>query len=139
VIVFGYSPEIREDIYHLSVGQTIMVDDKYRISLNKIKREHVLFKNDRNTEFIDGDKSGNRLIVRYWQKGDKFTPLGMNNRRKLSDFFIDLKLNTTLKREIPIVCKDEQIIWIAGYRLDDKFKVTDTTTKCYKLELKKNR
>ena len=93
--------------------------------------------NDRNTEFIDGAKCGTRLVVRFWRKGDRFTPLGMRNHRKLSDFFIDLKLSTTLKREIPIVCNQDQIIWIAGYRLDDKYKVTEKTKLFYKLELKK--
>jgi tRNA(Ile)-lysidine synthase len=137
LIIFGRIPEIRTEIYTLSVGQTITVDDKYNISLNKITGDHVSFENDRNTEFIDGEKSGSELVVRYWQKGDRFRPLGMKNHRKLSDFFIDLKLSTTLKREIPIVCKEDEIIWITGYRLDDYYKVTDETRIFYKLELKK--
>jgi tRNA(Ile)-lysidine synthase len=136
LIIFGRIPKVREEMYHLSVGQTIAVDDKYNISLNKITGDHVSFENDRNTEFIDGDKSGSQLVVRYWQKGDRFTPLGMKNHRKLSDFFIDLKLSTTLKGEIPIVCNQDRIIWIAGYRLDDQYKVTDETRIFYKLQLK---
>jgi len=137
VIVFGSIPKNREEIYHLSVGQAIAVDDKYKISLNKIAGDHVSFENDRYTEFIDGDISGNKLIIRYWQKGDRFKPLGMKNHRKLSDFFIDLKLSTTIKRQIPIVCNNDQIIWIAGYRLDDQYKVTDNTRNYYKLQLTK--
>jgi tRNA(Ile)-lysidine synthase len=62
----------------------------------------------------------------------------MNHRRKLSDFFIDLKLSTALKKEIPIVCNNKQIIWIAGYRLDDYFKITDSTQLFYRLELVKS-
>ena len=76
-------------------------------------------------------------MVRYWKKGDRFKPLGMKNRRKLSDFFVDLKLSTALKRENPIVCDQDQIIWIAGLRLDDRYKVTENTKVYYKLELKK--
>ena len=63
----------------------------------------------------------------------------MGHRRKLSDFFIDLKLGTSQKNEIPIVCKGTQIIWIAGYRLDDRFKISDKTKKVYKLEITKLR
>ena len=137
LIVFGNIPEFSEEIYHLSVGKTITVDDKYTISLNKIRADHVSFDNDRNTEFIDGEKSGKRLVVRYWKKGDRFKPLGMKNRRKLSDFFVDLKLSTASKREIPIVCHQDRIIWIAGLRLDERFKVTENTKVFYKLELKK--
>jgi tRNA(Ile)-lysidine synthase len=76
-------------------------------------------------------------VVRYWKKGDRFKPLGMKNRRKLSDFFVDLKLSTASKREIPIVCHQDRIIWIAGLRLDERFKVTENTKVFYKLELKK--
>jgi len=61
----------------------------------------------------------------------------MKNRRKLSDFFVDLKLSTASKRENPIVCDQDQIIWIAGLRLDDRYKVTENTKVFYKLELKK--
>ena len=136
-IIFGQIPEIREDIYHLSVDKPVLVDDKYKISMNKLGADDVSFQADRNTEIIDGDKSGNRLVVRYWKKGDRFKPLGMENRRKLSDFFIDLKLSTASKRAIPIVCNQDKIIWIAGIRLDDRFKVTQNTKIFYKLEMKK--
>jgi tRNA(Ile)-lysidine synthase len=135
VIIFGQLPKKSENVYRLSVGQTITVDDKYQISLNKIPADHVLFRNDRNIEYIDGGKCKKQLLVRYWQKGDRFRPLGMKNHRKLSDFFIDLKLSTRRKREIPIVCDKDQIIWIAGYRLDDHYKITEETKTVYKLEL----
>jgi tRNA(Ile)-lysidine synthase len=136
-IIFGQIPEIREEIYPLSVDKPVLVDDKYRISMNKLGADDVSFDSDRNTEIIDGEKSGNRLVVRYWKKGDYFKPLGMENRRKLSDFFIDLKLSTASKRAIPIVCNQDKIIWIAGFRLDDRFKVTENTKTFYKLEMKK--
>jgi len=135
VIIFGQLPKKSEKVYRLSVGQTIAVDDKYEISLNKISADHVSFENDRNIEYIDGGKCKRQLLVRYWQKGDRFRPLGMKNHRKLSDFFIDLKLSTRRKGEIPLVCDKDQIIWIAGYRLDDHYKVTEKTKIFYKLEL----
>jgi tRNA(Ile)-lysidine synthase len=139
LIVFGHIPEIREEKYNLSVDRSISIDNKYIISLNKIRANHVSFDNDRNVEIVDGEKSGKNLVVRFWKKGDHFNPLGMKHRRKLSDFFIDLKLSTMSKGEIPIVCNQEQIIWIAGLRLDDRFKVTETTKVFYKLELIKNK
>ena len=60
----------------------------------------------------------------------------MRQFRKLSDFFIDLKVGRMEKMEIPIVCSSDRIVWIAGYRLDDDFKVTSLTAKvfCLKLE-----
>jgi tRNA(Ile)-lysidine synthase len=138
LILFGDLPKDRVETYRLNLGQPLIIDDKYTISLTKINAEEVSFTKDRNIEFIDGKKSGNKLDIRFWQKGDRFKPLGMNHRRKLSDFFIDLKLSTVQKKEIPIVCNKNQIIWIAGYRLDDSYKVSQNTKVYYKLELKRN-
>ena len=59
----------------------------------------------------------------------------MNQKRKLSDFFIDLKLSTRLKKETPILCKQDKIIWIVGYRLDDQFKISDNTKKIYRIAM----
>ena len=59
----------------------------------------------------------------------------MKQKRKLSDFFIDLKLSASSKKETPIICKNDEIIWIAGYRLDDQFKISSTTNKFYKIAM----
>ena len=86
---------------------------------------------------VDGEKCGKEIVVRFWKKGDHFNPLGMKNRRKLSDFFIDQKLSMASKREIPIVCNHDRIIWVAGLRLDDRFKVTENTKEFFKFKLEK--
>ena len=135
LIVLGRLPEIRKENYRLSVDDSITVEDKITISLNKIRAEDVSFENDRNTEIVDGDLCGKTLIVRFWKDGDSFIPLGMNNRRKLSDFFIDLKLSVASKGNIPIVCNQAGIVWVAGLRLDDRYKVTKDTKVFYKLKL----
>jgi tRNA(Ile)-lysidine synthase len=137
-IIFGDLPRNREDEYLLSLGKSVTLDQGYTLSLNKIKAEEVTFSRNHLVEFIDGEKSGKQLMVRFWKKGDRFKPLGMKNRRKLSDFFIDIKLSTRLKKEVPIVCKLDKIVWIAGYRLDENFKVTEKTNLFYKLEMKRD-
>ena len=108
-----------------------------RISLTRTDLGDVAFHSDKNVEYIDADKSGEQLVVRFWQKGDAFRPLGMRNFRKLSDFFIDLKVSKLLKKEIPIVCCEDRIIWVAGYRIDDAYKVTPSTTRVLRLKLEK--
>jgi len=134
-IIFGDFPERNETTYNLLPGSVVVIDNKFTISLSTVKKEDVTLVVNNNVEIIDGGKSGPKLFVRFWRKGDFFRPLGMNNRRKLSDFFIDLKLSTSRKKEIPIVCTENKIIWIAGYRLDDQFKISETTKLFYKIEL----
>ncbi len=78
---------------------------------------------------IDKDKLRFPLILRHWQHGDKFRPLGMKNMKKLSDFFIDQKLSLIEKERTWVLVSGEDIAWIAGYRIDDRFKIT-SDTKC---------
>lgn len=70
------------------------------------------------------------LTLRQWQQGDEFYPLGMTGRKKLSDFFINQKVPVTQKSSIPILVNGNgEVIWIAGYRMDNRYKVTDATKK----------
>ncbi len=134
-ILFGGFPIEKNESFLLKLNSEITVENKYKISFKQVEHKNINFDVNKNIEFIDGDKSGKKLIVRFWQKGDSFRPLGMKQKRKLSDFFIDLKLSTSLKKETPIICKNDEIIWIAGYRLDDQFKISSTTNKFYKIAM----
>lgn len=70
------------------------------------------------------------LVVRFWQQGDRFRPLGMLGFKKLSDFFINQKIALPLKTKIPIVVNGNgDMIWIVGLRQDDRYKVTPATQK----------
>ncbi len=134
-IMFGKSQVEKSETIIIRLGESVEVLDSYQISFEKIEKEKIKFTNDKAVEYIDGDKSGELLQVRFWKKGDSFQPLGMSNKRKLSDFFTDLKINTFLKKSIPLICKGDRIIWIAGYRLDDQFKISPETKTVFKLEL----
>ena len=86
---------------------------------------------------LDAGKLIFPLSVRGWQSGDWFYPLGMKGRKKLSDFFVGQKIPLRQKHRIPILVNGNgDIIWIAGWRLDDRFKVTSNTKKVYIFELK---
>ncbi|HWV71125.1 MAG TPA: tRNA lysidine(34) synthetase TilS, partial [Pseudosphingobacterium sp.] len=75
------------------------------------------------------------LQLRHWREGDWFKPLGMRGKKKLSDFFISLKIPVTDKIKIPIVVNGNgDIIWVATYRMDDRYKITDKTKKVVILE-----
>jgi tRNA(Ile)-lysidine synthase len=64
------------------------------------------------------------LKIRTWQNGDWFIPLGMKGKKKLSDFMIDKKIPVNLKQRIPVILSEESIIWVVGYRMDERFRVT---------------
>ncbi len=83
---------------------------------------------------IDFDKLQFPLEIRKWEKGDSFHPLGMNGKKKLSDFFIDKKISISEKENTWLLTSKNQIVWVIGLRLDDRFKVTDKTKKIYFVE-----
>jgi tRNA(Ile)-lysidine synthase len=75
------------------------------------------------------------LKLRSWHKGDYFHPFGMRGKKKLSDYFIEQKINRQHKQNIGILENGNgDILWIAGYRSDDRYKVSATTKKIFILE-----
>ena len=75
------------------------------------------------------------LKLRKWKNGDKFMPLGMSNFKKVSDFFIDEKYSILDKKKQWILCSEDNIVWIVGDRIDDRYKIEMNTKKVYIAEL----
>lgn len=81
------------------------------------------------TIFVDQNKLKYPLVLRRWEEGDVFYPLGMNGKsKKVSKFFKDEKFSLIEKENTWLLCSDDQIVWIVGIRQDERFK-TETTTK----------
>ena len=88
-------------------------------------------------EYVDAGKVRFPLFVRSWKEGDVFVPLGMKQRKKVSDLFIDLKIPRMAKERIPIVESHGEIVWVAGCRIGDRFKITPSSSGAYKLSISK--
>jgi len=79
--------------------------------------------------FLDEQKVNFPLIIRKWHKGDSFYPLGMKEKKKLSDYFTDQKYSVPDKEKAFILESDGKIAWLIGERIDDRFKITESTMK----------
>lgn len=89
------------------------------------------FKADAGLAWFDLDKLAFPLILRHWQPGDYFQPLGMNgHHKKLQDFFSDQKLSRFDKEKIWLLESGGRIAWVLGMRADERFKVTTGTKDC---------
>ncbi|MEL7146703.1 MAG: tRNA lysidine(34) synthetase TilS [Bacteroidota bacterium] len=87
---------------------------------------------------LDIDKLQFPLKVRDWAKGDRFVPLGMKGKKKISDFMIDRKIPLNLKSSYQVLVSGGEIVWLIGLRLDDRYKVTEQSARIFKIELIKN-
>ena len=91
-----------------------------------------------NIAQLDYDTLKLPLKTRFWQQGDRFHPLGMHGTKLVSDFFNDNNFTTFQKKTTPIlVDSDDRIVWIVGYRIDDRFKITDQTKTIYEIKFAK--
>lgn len=90
---------------------------------------------DRNTACVDFDRVKFPLVIRNWEYGDIFYPLGMNHKKKLSDFFIDNKYPVEEKKKALVMESHGKIVWIIGERIDNRFKITKATTKILLIRL----
>ena len=92
---------------------------------------HEPVTDDRNefTASFDLEKVGTNLAVRRRKQGDRFQPLGMSQSKKLQDFMVDAKIPRSWRSLVPLLCSPEQILWVVGWRIDDRAKVTKATKR----------
>ena len=90
---------------------------------------------DLNVIYVDAQKLTFPLTIRNWQKGDFFYPFGMKTKKKVSDFFTDLKIDLLEKQKIRLLCAGEQIVWVVGYRADERFRIDADTEWYYKISI----
>ena len=106
----------------------------WSVSAEIISLEEMKDTDNNYVAYFDYDKVGNELLVRPRKTADRFYPLGMGQPKKVGEYMIDAKIPRTWRKRVPVVCSPDQIIWIAGYRIDDRVKVTSDTMHILRLE-----
>ena len=104
---------------------------KHPIQLNFSKTDNLEWIKNKNIAQLDYDKLQFPLTLRKWKKGDKFMPLGMQTFKKLSDFFIDNKFSILDKNKQWLLCSNNDIVWVVGHRIDERYKLQSKTKKVY--------
>jgi tRNA(Ile)-lysidine synthase len=81
------------------------------------------------TAYLDRDRVRFPMVLRNIRPGDRFVPLGMSGKRKVKDLFIDLKIPVEQRKQIPLLTQGDEILWVCGVRIDDRFKITPKTER----------
>lgn len=125
-------------------SQTILIEnaesaidfEKGNLKLQSLPAEKCAISNNHFTACLDSKEIRFPLLLRKWKQGDYFYPLGMRKKKKLSRFFIDQKLSLADKEKTWVLESNKKIIWVVGMRIDDRFRITDSTSSVLKIELK---
>ena len=114
----------------LKFGHNQFTNICYTLNIQLLDIEGISsIKMGRYVKCFDYDKIKGSLSIRNRNTGDRFHPFGMNGSKKLKDYFIDEKINKDIRKEIPLLIDDENILWVVGYRTSDLYKITNDTKK----------
>ncbi|MEM9052105.1 MAG: tRNA lysidine(34) synthetase TilS [Bacteroidota bacterium] len=94
------------------------------------------FRSDQNEAWLNIDKLNFPLTLRTWQHGDRFVPLGMKGSKKVSDFLVDIKMPVPEKERTFVLTSNDEICWLVGHRIDDRFKADSNTKEALHFRLK---
>jgi tRNA(Ile)-lysidine synthase len=116
-------------------------NSNYRLKIKVINaadfdRKQII-KSGANEAFLDLNKIKFPVLIRKWRYGDKFMPFGMNNYKKLQDFFTDAGVPLHSRSMVTVFCDAEKIIWLGGLRIDERVKVDNDTKSITHLILEK--
>ena len=92
---------------------------------------------DKYTACLDADKVILPLNVRRWETGDKFVPLGMKGKKKVSDYLTDKKYTLYQKEQQCVVCSGKDIVWLVNERIDHRFRITEDTRRVLIVSVRK--
>ncbi|WP_022823944.1 tRNA lysidine(34) synthetase TilS [Hymenobacter norwichensis] len=116
--------------HQIQAGQEVLKIDGLHLRLELAEAASLDIPRGKAVAALDADLLKFPLIVRPWQEGDWFMPIGMKGKKKLSDFLIDQKVPLNLKDHVfVLVSGDGKIAWVVGFRPDERFKVTEQTER----------
>jgi tRNA(Ile)-lysidine synthase len=116
-------------------GESVKLNDK-TLFINPVKELPKKFSDNKLTEYISSDKISGKFLIRRWEAGDKFSPLGLKGTKKISDFLNEQKITSSRKKEQLILTNKGRVVWVLGLRLDERFKITKDTERVIELCLK---
>ena len=133
IFITEEEPESKE--FLIKPGENVVING-YKISVNY--SESSLFSGEKFKELISADNLADDVfILRNWKPGDRFFPIGMKGTKNVSDFLNNLKLEPSQKKKQLVLLNNNNIVWIVGQRIDNRFRITEKTKKVLELCLKK--
>ncbi|WP_321290043.1 tRNA lysidine(34) synthetase TilS [uncultured Sunxiuqinia sp.] len=107
----------------------------FEMQFSKLEKdEQFQFSREKNIADLDFDKLDFPLMLKKWEQGEYFQPLGMTGFKKLSDFFIDEKFSIPEKENTWMLYSGGKVVWVVGHRIDNRFKISKNTNTVYRIQ-----
>lgn len=123
----------------IEAGQETVQTDDFQLQLQTFPATNYRIPGSPDVAALDAQLLQFPLKLRKWKPGDWFCPLGMDNKKKISDFLIDEKVPLNLKDQVRVVISGQSLVWIIGYRIDNRFKITPKTEHILQITRQKNK
>jgi tRNA(Ile)-lysidine synthase len=125
--------EVEESLLVIEEGQEGQVFGKGLLQINTMPAQSVILVSNPNIALLNKKEIQYPLLLRKWKIGDYFYPLGMAKKKKLARFFIDQKLSQNDKENIWVIESNKRIVWVIGYRIDNRFKLQPATQEVVRI------
>ena len=123
--------------YEINVPGEVAIVGSGVVIKASFEEEGEDFGDGKSSVLLDATNMSFPLKIRPRIQGNCFYPYGFGKRKKLQDFFVDEKVPRDERDAIPIIVSGNDIVWIAGYRGDERFKVTEGTERFLRLEFRR--
>lgn len=143
IYAFEETIGVEKFIKQIEIPGSIVLEDKDCIieaTVIESVKDIFKYKNANNStmiQFFDYESLNVGINIRNRRDGDVFKPYKSNGTKKLKEYFIDNKIPRDIRDNIPLITRGNEVVWIIGYKINDKFKVTENTKKVLKLEYRK--
>lgn len=119
-------PESTPEIFYIE-REDIEINHPLHLTLGRFNADEYVIPEDPSIASLDDSLLEYPLMIRKWNQGEYFQPLGMKGFKKISDFFVDQKFSIPEKENAWIIYSADKVVWIAGHRIDNRFRITGKT------------
>jgi tRNA(Ile)-lysidine synthase len=133
-------PQAAERPMHIEAPGSVELAAGWRLTLSEAAPDlgQAQQNSDRFQTWVDMDAAGEELVLRRPRRGDRLRPIGLGGTQTLADLFTNAKLPRRARAAWPLLCRDEDIVWVPGYALAQPYRLQADTRRALHVELKKS-
>jgi tRNA(Ile)-lysidine synthase len=124
-------PQVTDALPLAPVGVTPLASGAWQVEITTVDRDALPQAWADNPDpwlaYLDADLLFAPLALRPRRSGDTFWPLGLGAAKAVREFMIDCKLPARERADTPLLLSGEQIAWLVGWRVDQRFAVSEAT------------